>query len=273
MISMGAVLGKVSPFQLLLMGLIETVLYWVSFALYTKTFGAMDAAGGIVLHAFGAYFGLTVAKIVTTKESLEHEQNTTIMSSDLFSLCGTLFLWLLWPSFCAAVAPSQAESFYAVVNTFLALIGSIMGFAIMTRPLHGGKFNMTECQNATLAGGVAMGVPCIVSMGPAMALSIGIFAGALSTFGYAKMDLSAIGISDTCGVNNLHGMPGLFSGLLGLYFYPASTQLVGMACTLGIAIGGGVLTGFLMKCFPGLGPGEMFGDAAFWGVADDYKLQ
>lgn len=273
MISMGAVLGKVSPFQLLTMGLIETVLYWVSFALYTKTFGAMDAAGGIVLHAFGAYFGLTVAKFVTTKESLEHVDNESIISSDLFSLTGTLFLWLLWPSFCAAVAPSPAESFYAVVNCFLALLGSIMGFAIMSRLMHGGKFNIIECQNATLAGGVAMGVPSIVPMGPAWAICIGVAAGSLSTFGYAKLDLSVIGISDTCGVNNLHGMPGLFSGLIGLAFYPVKTQLIGMACTLGIAIGGGIFTGCVLKLFPSLGPNEMFNDDGFWEVAEDYKLK
>merc|ERR1712187_967067 len=61
MISMGAVLGKISPSQLLVMGVIETVLYFVSFSLYTETLKAHDAAGGICLHAFGAFFGLVVA--------------------------------------------------------------------------------------------------------------------------------------------------------------------------------------------------------------------
>jgi len=274
MISMGAVLGKVSPSQLMLMGLIETVLYWISFSIYTVKVGAQDAAGGIVLHAFGAYFGLTVAKIFTTPASLEAPDNASIYSSDLFSLAGTLFLWLLWPSFCAAVAPSEAEAFFAVVNTFLALVGSIMGFAVVSRVMHGNKFNVVEAQNATLAGGVAMGVPSIVRMGPAYAIIIGVVAGSLSTFGYAKLDLGEmLGLSDTCGVNNLHGMPGLLSGLTGLVFFNAATQLAGMAITLGIAIGGGVFTAMAMKALPSLEDSGLFGDEPFWEVADDYKLE
>jgi len=249
------------------------VLYWVSFSIYTNKIGAEDDAGGIVLHAFGAYFGLVVAKIITTKESLDHEQNSTVTSSDLFSLAGTLFLWLLWPSFCAAVAPSEAGKFYAVCNTFLALVGSVMGFAIATRILHGWKFDIVEMQNATLAGGVAMGVPATVNMGPATALVIGLVAGLLSTIGYAKVDLAAIGISDTCGVNNLHGMPGLYSGLLGLALKPViGTQALGMLCTLGIAIVGGAVTGGILKLLPGLAGKDLFGDSAFWGVADDYSF-
>merc|ERR1719199_2409988 len=44
MISMGAVLGKVSPSQLLLMGIIECIFYWVNMGIYFKELEAHDAA-------------------------------------------------------------------------------------------------------------------------------------------------------------------------------------------------------------------------------------
>merc|ERR1719384_1066469 len=96
MISMGAVLGKVSPSQLLTMALLETFFYWGSFSIYTTVIGAHDCAGGIILHAFGAYFGLTVTKFFTPEGSTEHPDFGTSYSSDTFSLAGSLFLWLLW---------------------------------------------------------------------------------------------------------------------------------------------------------------------------------
>lgn len=48
------------------------------------------------------------------------------------------------------------------------------------------------------------------------ALAIGLIAGALSTAGYQYLGPaleSRIGLRDTCGVHNLHGLPGILGGL------------------------------------------------------------
>jgi len=277
MISMGAVLGKVSPSQLLTMGLLETFFYWGSFSIYTTVIGAHDCAGGIILHAFGAYFGLTVTKLFTPAGSVDHKDNSTSYTSDTFSMAGSLFLWLLWPSFCGAVAEGPAAQFYAVTNCFIGLCGSVMGFAIMSRLLHGGRFFADEMQNATLAAGVTMGVPADVPMGPAIALLIGLIAGSVSTLGFAKLKLDCIGVGDTCGVHNLHGMPGLLSGIAGLVLCGTAQnttiikQLLGMACSIAIAVVGGLLTGLVMKILPSLEGDELFNDSAIWEVPEDYN--
>jgi len=273
MISMGAVLGKTSPSQLLLMAIMEVIFYWINFGIYIKELEAHDAAGGIVIHTFGAYFGLAVAWVITNPENLTHADNEANYSSDLFSLAGTLFLWLLWPSFCAAIAGDNQNMFIAITNTYIALIGSTMGFAVLSRRLHGFKFSIIELQNATLAGGVAVGVAVDYEMGPFTALALGFGAGVLSTLGYAELDLGRlIGLSDTCGVHNLHGMPGLLGGLVGIHFFDAASQVKGIAVTLTIAISGGLLTGVCLKYLPGRAASvaEYFNDGAYWEVADEH---
>ena len=72
-------------------------------------------------------------------------------------------------------------------------------------------------QNATLAGGVAIGSAANLVIGPGGALAVGVGAGLLSTCGYAYLMPrleAAIGLRDTCGVHNLHGMPGVLGGLV-----------------------------------------------------------
>ena len=50
----------------------------------------------------------------------------------------------------------------------------------------------------------------------AAALAIGVFAGCISTLGYYYLTPKLqhlIGLNDTCGVHNLHGMPGILGGI------------------------------------------------------------
>lgn len=53
---------------------------------------------------------------------------------------------------------------------------------------------------------------------PFASLIIGTAAGFLSSFGYAYIGPllnEKIGLHDTCGVHNLHGMPGIIGGVVG----------------------------------------------------------
>uniref|UniRef100_A0A914R3U8 Ammonium transporter AmtB-like domain-containing protein n=1 Tax=Parascaris equorum TaxID=6256 RepID=A0A914R3U8_PAREQ len=71
---------------------------------------ANDIGGSMVVHAFGAYFGLALSFVIYKKKMLRHENEGSNYNSDIFSMIGALFLWIFWPSFNAAVArPEDAR--------------------------------------------------------------------------------------------------------------------------------------------------------------------
>lgn len=161
---------------------------------------------------------------------------------------------------------------------------------------------MIDIQNATLAGGVAMGTCADMGIHPGFALLIGAISGIISVFGFAILQVcffpfsilspsrASIYVSvqgflenrfrlhDTCGVLNLHGIPGLigaFSGVIASAAYgtgsdyhlsqlsyifakrpdrsaskQAEMQLAFIFITLGISIASGAFTGFLLFWLP-----------------------
>ena len=71
--------------------------------------------------------------------------------------------------------------------------------------------------NASLAGGVACGANAEIIVAPYGAMLLGFIAGCVSSFGVAYLShflQNAINLHDTCGVHNLHGMPGIIGGLV-----------------------------------------------------------
>ena len=64
LISFGAVLGRVGPLELLIMGLVEIVGYTLNEVLVYEVIGVYDVGGSTAIHTFGAYFGLTVSLII-----------------------------------------------------------------------------------------------------------------------------------------------------------------------------------------------------------------
>jgi len=80
-----------------------------------------------------------------------------------------------------------------------------------------GKMDIEDILNASLAGGVIIGAASGVLTNPGGAIAIGFIGGAVSTLGFAKLGptlKSSIGLDDTCGVHNLHGIPGILGGIV-----------------------------------------------------------
>ncbi len=253
LIAMGAVLGRLRVFQYILLAALIVPAYMLNEWMVIDgglgfTEGFTDSAGSIIIHAFGAYFGLGMTVILTTKlqRSQPIESDAT---SDRFSMLGSMVLWLFWPSFCAAIVP-LADMPQTIVNTILSLSGATLATYIFSTWLRG-KTSIVDMANAALAGGVVIGATCNI-VGPGVAFGLGIAAGALSTIGFRYVSPwleRKFNIIDTCGVNNLHGMPGLLGGLVVLLVVPGivTAQLSGIVVTVALALGLGILAGYIIK--------------------------
>lgn len=256
LICAGAVLGRLKMHQYMLLGVLFVPFYalneWIvlkgGLGLVTKF---VDTGGSIVIHAFGAIFGLCVALSMTTQKEYETpiESDDT---SDRYSLLGSMVLWVFWPSFCAAlVAPAEVPG--TAVNVILALCGSTIATYFASVKLRG-KISAADIANATLAGGVAIGSTCDQAI-PGVAFLIGIIAGIISTVGFALIQsklTDKLKTVDTCGVLYLHGFPGLFGGVAALFVVSGitmSTQMAGIVITIAIASNTGLLSGKIISFF------------------------
>lgn len=276
LISYGAVLGRITPTQILIMTFCEIIFYAIQEYLGYVQIEAVDMGGSIMVHTFGAYFGLAVSYMVGVPENTAHEESR--YNSDIFAFIGTVFLWMYWPSFNGALAGENNFSQERVVNnTVLSLCASGVA-AFFWSHYFEGRLDMVHIQNATLAGGVAIGSSCDLVVGPWAAIVCGCLAGSISTTGYVYLTprLNDMGVYDVCGIHNLHGMPGLIGALAGTIAASLATgdvygenvtsvfaarehrtageqavaQFTALCVTLGMAIVGGLITGGIISNVP-----------------------
>jgi ammonium transporter Rh len=287
LITFGGVIGKLSLYQLLIMVLIETVFYSFNNHLITTWYHLVDPGGSIIIHCFGAYFGLACAYMIRKPETAPAMGKY----ADMFAFIGTLFLWIYWPSFVGgALEAGSAAQQRAIVNTILSLAGStVAAFALSVLLNHESKVRPVDIQNATLAGGVTIGVVASLNLSPMVAILIGIIAGSVSCFGFNVLQPyleEHFDLHDSCGIHNLHGMPSVLGGIASVIvairqgsdqydpLYAAdqwSYQLQALLFTLCCAIVTGACTGVVIKTLESAdiqsNPSAKFVDSVFWEVA------
>jgi len=267
LIAAGAILGRIKIYQYLLLGLLFIPFYIINELVvvedYFNIIGSVaDTGGSIVIHAFGAIFGIAAAISLTTKKQKEIPI-VADATSDRFSLLGSMVLWIFWPSFCAALVPVEIIP-VSIVNVFLALSGSTLATYFASVWIRG-KINAADIANAALAGGVAIGATFDHAT-HLEAMIIGVIAGALSTIGFAVFQAKQEKfhkIIDTCGVTNLHGIPGIFGGLSAIVIVDGLdpiSQLKGILFTVILAILTGLFSGKIISLF---GKSEQIYDDAY----------
>ena len=252
LIAIGGPLGRINTSQSLLIGALFTPLYalneWILFSGAVIPAGTvLDTAGSISIHAFGAYFALGLIIMLTAKKDRGMQVETSKRSNQ-FAMLGSAALWIFWPSFCSALVAVDKIPLVAI-NTIMALCGATIAtyvFSVLIR----GKIDIGDIANASLAGGVAIGAS-VANVTPGWSILIGSVAGAISVVGYTIIQprlQKATGGVDTCGVHNLHGMPGVFGGLVALAFVVAPLwQLTGIGLTLVLAVTTGLAVGFIVS--------------------------
>ncbi|XP_006883712.1 PREDICTED: RH-like protein IC [Elephantulus edwardii] len=284
LISAGAVLGKVNLVQLVVMALMEVASVVAANKIYKDIFDVTNHIRIMHVHVFGAYFGLSVAwSFHLPNKPEEKEQIAT--SPSLFSMLGTLFLWIFWPSFNSALLEAPDEKKNAVFNTYYALaVSAVTAISVSALAHPKGKLNMNHIHNAVLAGGVAVGAPGHLILFPSVAMILGLVAGLISLGGAKCLPVClnrVLRIHDAGGVHSTFGLPGLLGGVIYIVLMMLEVSWIGnsminhqlvmdigaLSLAVAMALTCGLLTGLLLNFNIWKAPHmdkDFFDDQAFW---------
>lgn len=277
LVTFGAVLGKITPLELLIMTFLEVIAYSVNYWVTILILKGSDPGGGMTIHLFGALFslGITVSmsEVFVNTKSLHSQDLSSSYRSDLFALIGTILVFVNYPSFNAALAPDGTQHRVAI-NTVLSIVTSCFFAFLVSRTLRRKYFSVRDIQNATIAGGIAMGSAHSITIIPGAALLVGAVAATVTIIGFVWFTpflqrRSSGRFSDTRGVIILHGLSGLIAGIAsivatgtidkGLIYGQEQSAIFGNAIpeqagfqattlfiTIGIATLSGLLSGLLL---------------------------
>ncbi|MBQ0929144.1 ammonium transporter [Ideonella sp. 4Y16] len=172
--------------------------------------GALDFAGGTVVHINAAVAGLVGAYMIGKR--VGYGKESMAPHSLTLTMVGASLLWVGWFGFNAGSA-LEANGFAALafINTFVATAAAVLGWSV-GEALHKGKASMLGAASGAVAGLVAI-TPAAGNVGIGGALVIGAvsgFAGLWGVSGLKKM----LGADDSLDVFGVHGVCGILGALL-----------------------------------------------------------
>lgn len=248
-IAIGVFLGHIPTWQYIVAGILFVPAYMFNEWFLSEFLnGVADTGGSILVHVFAAYWGWGVILSVRNKRVWESPMKPTVHSVS-FVWLAAMILWVLWPSFVTAlVSPEKIIS--SMIACYMAMTASALT-AYLTSYLWKKKVDPLVYTYAILAGGVSIGASVDV-VGPGLAWVVGAVAGVISAWSFLYLNdrLGArLKVLDSMGVNNLHGVPGLFGGLVAIVIAnaPVGTQVAATFGAMGIALVTGAITGGILR--------------------------
>lgn len=198
---------------------------------YLATDGALDFAGGTVVHINAAIAGLVGAYLLGKRAGFGKEAFKPHNLPMVFM--GTAVLYIGWFGFNAGSASAANEiAALAFVNTVVATAGAILSWVLvewMTR----GKPSLLGACSGCIAGLVAV-TPAAGTVGVGGALLLGLIAGVAGLWGVVMLK-RWLKVDDTCDVFGVHGVCGivgcLATGIL------TATSLGGTGYAEGVTMG------------------------------------
>jgi Amt family ammonium transporter len=172
--------------------------------------GALDFAGGTVVHINAAVAGLVGAYMVGKRVGYGKEAFTP--HSLTLTMVGASLLWVGWFGFNAGSA-LEANGFAALafINTFGATAAAVMAWCI-GEALMKGKASMLGAASGAVAGLVAI-TPACGNVGIGGALVIGFVGGFACLWGVTGLK-KLLGADDSLDVFGVHGVGGIVGALL-----------------------------------------------------------
>src|SRR4051812_32193978 len=232
------------------------VAHWVWGGGWLADMGALDFAGGTVVHVNAGVAALVAAIVVGKRE--DYPSSSLLPHNVPFVLLGAGLLWFGWFGFNAGSALTAGNSAaLAFTTTFLAPMGTLVAWTILDY-VRSGKPTAVGAATAIVVGLVAI-TPAAGFIGPMSAIALGAIAAVPSYFGLqwrAKTSLD-----DSLDVVAAHGVGGTVGALLtgvfaqksingvqdGLLFGNPGQLAIQAAAVLAAIVYSGVVSFILLK--------------------------
>ena len=205
--------------------------HWVFGGGWITDMGALDFAGGAVVHMNAGAAALAVILVLGRRKGWPDEPMPP--HSLPLTLLGTGILWFGWFGFNAGSAlAANGLAAQALMNTFLAASAAMLGWLVVER-LKDGRATTLGAASGAVAGLVAI-TPCAGFVGGLAPLAIGAVTGVLC---YLAISLkTSFGYDDSLDVVGVHLVGGLVGTLLLGLFADTSINEFGFD---GLFFGGG----------------------------------
>ena len=180
--------------------------------------GALDFAGGTVVHINAAIAGLIGAYMVGKRTGLG---NVAMAPHSLtFTMIGASLLWFGWFGFNAGSAlEASGSAALAMLNTWVATAAAALSW-MLAEWLLKGKPSMLGAASGAVAGLVAI-TPAAGFVGVMGAIVFGLLAGVVCLWGVNGLK-RLLGVDDTLDVFGVHGIGGILGAVLvGVFADPA----------------------------------------------------
>ena len=195
--------------------------------------GALDFAGGTVVHINAAVAGLVGAYMVGKR--IGYGKEAMAPHSLVMTMVGASLLWVGWFGFNAGSAlEANGTAALAFINTFGATAAAVLAWCV-GEALMRGKASMLGAASGAVAGLVAI-TPAAGNVGVGGALIIGLVAGFACLWGVNGLK-KMLGADDSLDVFGVHGVGGIVGALLtGVFNSPAlgGPSFVGDWVTAGV---------------------------------------
>ena len=194
LISLGAIIGKLSLGQYLLVVLFETFFASLNYYICYFAIGGLDTGGSVYIFTFGALYGFCISFVLSYDNRYKNQlrnnlNNRSSYYSNVISAVGSLFLWIYFPSFNTARVHCKHDNennvmeimrYRGIINTYMSMLGSTVTSLCMSSLLNDNKFKIDHILKSSYVGGVIIAGSCTFCAYPWCALLIGNFGGVIS---------------------------------------------------------------------------------------------
>ncbi len=198
------------------------IAHWVWGGGFLSERGALDFAGGTVVHINAGIAGLVGALI------LGKRRDTSLIPNNVpLVVLGAGILWFGWFGFNAGSAlAADTIAVYAMTNTTIATSSALLAW-MFAEWISAGKPTVVGMSSGIIAGLVAI-TPAAGFVNPVGAIFVGAIGSVLAYIAVSKLK-SALGYDDALDVFGIHGVAGIAGAILtGVFADPAVNESAGL---------------------------------------------